>query len=63
MLNVTEEDIDLAAPMITVSQTILVNLDFPSHTFAVKTGSDKDIVKTDRLASWFLLVLSLEVIH
>lgn len=52
MFHVCEKDVDLATTMVTISQTIAMNFDFTSNTFAIQTGSNKNIVEILRFTIW-----------
>ena len=57
MLHVTEEDVNLTATMVVVAETIIMNLQFTSNTFAVKTRPSEDIIKSHWLTVWVMLGL------
>ena len=57
MLHVTEEDINLTAPMVVVTETVVMDLQFTSNTLAVKARAGEDIIETHWLAVWVTLVL------
>lgn len=59
VLHVTEEDVDLTAAMVVVAETIIMDLQFARNTLAVEARSDEDIVKSNWLTIWMVLVISL----
>ena len=48
VLHVTEEDVNLTATMVMISESIVMDLQFASNTLAVKARPDKDIVESHR---------------
>lgn len=52
MLNVAKKHVNLAATMIRVAKTILVDLYFTSDSLTIQTWSNKDVVEIDRFSAW-----------
>ena len=48
MLDVAEKDVNLAATMIGVPETVLVDLYLTSDSLAIQTWSNEDVVKVNR---------------
>ena len=48
VLHVTEEDVNLTATMVMISESIVMDLQFASNTLAVEARPDKDIVESHR---------------
>ncbi len=57
MLHVTEKDVNLTATMVVVAETIIMNLQFTSNTLAVKTRPSEDIIESNWLTVWVMLVV------
>lgn len=57
MLHVTEEDVNLAAAMVVVAETVIMDLQFTSNTLAVQARPSEDIVETHWLTVWVKLVI------
>ena len=56
MLHVTKQDVNLTATVVVVAKTIIVDLQFTSYTLAIEAGASVDIVKSDWLTIWGMLV-------
>ena len=56
MLHVTEEDVNLTAPMVVIAETVVMNLQFTSDPLAVKAGTGEDIFERHWLTIWVTLV-------
>ena len=52
MLHVTEEDINLAATMVVVAETVVMDLKFTSNALAVQARPGEDVIKAYWLTVW-----------
>ena len=59
MLHVAEEYVNLAATMVVVAKTIVMDLQFASDAFAIKARTGEDIVEIHWLTVWMMLVMRL----
>lgn len=53
VFDIAEENIDFAASMVDVAQTVLMDLDFAGDALAVQCWADEYAVQTIRLAIWW----------
>ena len=60
MLHVAEENVNLAATMVVVAKTIVMDLQLASDALAVKARPSEDIVEIHWLTVWMMLEIRFE---
>ena len=61
VLDVAEKYVDLAASMVRVAQTVLMNLYFSCNAFTIKSRSNEDVVKVHRLSTYIKLAMETSI--